>query len=204
MTPWYNIFMTQAVREAPVLKRIRWTVDEYFRLARLGLLGDRRVELLDGQIIEMLAQANPHRLAVSKIARRLFNHFPAESHWVVVQGTLVLSKSSAPDPDLHVFDVTEGTPDEELPRPFLVIEVTDTTYRKDSGPKLRAYASAGIADYWIVNIPAHRVEVYRSPANSTGKKSGWKYVKIESFSYGQQIQLLARPDLSFPVDALLP
>jgi Uma2 family endonuclease len=196
--------MNPAVREPPSLKRVRWTVDEYFRLVKLGLLGDRRVELLDGQIIEMPAQANPHRLAVSKGARLLFSKFPPESHWVVVEGTLLLSKRSAPDPDLHLFDVPEGTPDADLPLPVLVIEISDSTYRKDSGPKLRAYAAGGVRDYWIVNIPAHRVEVYRSPENPTGKKSGWRYSERTFFTHGQQVPLLARPDVTLPVDGLLP
>jgi Uma2 family endonuclease len=196
--------MNPVVREPPALKHVRWTVDEYFRLVKLGLLGDRRVELLNGRIIEMPAQAHPHRLALSKLARLFFSRFPPESHWVVVEGTFVLSKHHAPDPDLHVFDVPEGTPEADLPLPIIVIEISDTTYRKDSGAKLRAYAAGGVRDYWILNIPLHRIEVYRSPENPTGKKSDWQYADRAFFSYGQQVQLLARPDVSFPVEALLP
>lgn len=186
------------------MKRIRWTVKDYFRISEAGVLDDRRVELLNGEIIEVLAQANPHRLAISKGARLLFQHFPPSSHWVVVQGTFILSRYSAPDPDFHVFDVPEGTPDDQLPLPFLVIEVSDTTYRKDAGPKLRAYAAAGVRDYWIVNMPAQRVEIYRSPETSTGKKSGWRYAQTELFTRGTQVSPLARPDISFPIDSLLP
>jgi Uma2 family endonuclease len=196
--------MNPVVREPPAVKRVRWTVDQYFRMSEAGIFDNRRVELLNGEIIEVQAQANPHRMAITKGSALLLQHFPLTTHWVVVQGTFLLSKLSAPDPDFHIFDVPAGTPDNQLPLPFLVVEVSDTTYRKDSGPKLRAYAASGVRDYWIVNIPAQRVEVYRSPENPAGKKSGCRYADRTFCSRGQQVQLLARPDLSFAVDALLP
>ena len=57
---------------------------------------------------------------------------------------------------------------------ILVIEVSDTTYLKDSG-QLRTYcAAAGVPDYWIVNLPQDRVEL-SSPHNPAGKRSGWRY-----------------------------
>src|SRR5688572_635851 len=101
-------------------KRVRWTVKDYFRMAEAGLLDDRRVELIDGEIIEVPAQANPHRTSVTKISRLLHNAF-GSAYWVVIQGTLLLPRYGAPDPDFHVFDVPVGTPDDRLPLPLLVI-----------------------------------------------------------------------------------
>jgi Uma2 family endonuclease len=190
---------------ATVAKRVRWTVEDYFRMAEAGLFDDRRVELIDGEVIKVPAQAHPHRLSISKTNRLLVAAFAPSSYWLVVQGTLVLSKYSAPDPDFHVFDVPEGTEQERLPLPFLVIEISDTTYRKDSGPKLRAYARAGIGDYWIVNLPERRVEVYRRPENSTpGRRSGWRYADVRTHGPGAVIHPLRLPKLAIPVDAMLP
>jgi Uma2 family endonuclease len=196
--------MNPVVREPPALQHVRWTVKDYLRMSEAGVFDGRRVELLNGEIIEVQAQANPHRLAITKGSRALLEQFPLNSHWVVIQGTFLLSENSAPDPDLHVFDVPAGTPDDKLPLPFLVIEVSDTSYRKDSGPKLRAYAEGGVRDYWIVNIPAQRVEVFRLPENPTGEADGWRYADRALFSRGQHVSLLARPDISLAVDALLP
>src|SRR5205085_870434 len=119
---------------AALAKRVRWTVKDYFRMAEVGLFQHRRVELLNGEVIEVPAQAHAHRLSVSKTSRLLQTAFPPASCWVVIQGTLALSRFSAPDPDFHVFDVPEGTDEAQLPLPFLVIEISDTTYRKDAGP----------------------------------------------------------------------
>lgn len=186
------------------LKRVRWTVDDYFRMAEMGLFDDRRVELIDGEVIEVPSQAHPHMLAISKITRLLLGAFAPAEAWVVIQGTLRLSRYAAPDPDFHILDVREGTPEEKLPLPFLVIEVSDTTYLKDSGRKLRMYAKAGIAEYWIVNIPEQRVEVYRQPENPVGGASGWRYATVQPFGRGEYVQPLARADLSFLVDDMLP
>jgi len=186
-------------------KRVRWTVPEYFRMDRIGLFKHRRVELINGEVIEVPAQATPHRAAVTNISDLLLNAFPRSGNWVVIQGTLRLSRYDAPDPDFHVFDVPVNTPDDQLPAPLLVIEISDTTYRKDAGPKLRAYARGGVPDYWIVNLPSRRVEVYRRPENPTpGRRSGWRYAEVNHFAPGQSVIPLLRPMISFPVDALLP
>lgn len=126
------------------LKRVRWTVSDYFRIADAGLLDNRRVELIEGDVVECAAQDNVHMSAVSRIARLLLGDF-TDADWAIIRGTLIIPRHDAPDPDFHVFDVPIGTPDEQLPTPILVIEVSDITYLKDSGPKLRTYARAGRA-----------------------------------------------------------
>lgn len=109
------------------------------------------------------------------------------------------------DPDFHVFDVPTGTPDEQLPLPFIVIEISDDTYATDVGLKQRIYARAGIADYWIVNIPQRRIEVYRRPVNATPRRrSGWRYADVTHFKPGDTLHPLVRADIAIAVDSLLP
>jgi Uma2 family endonuclease len=193
----------RVIMKTAVVKRMRWTVDQYFRMSEMGLFDNRRVELLDGEIIEVPAQGLPHRLAISRITRLLVAAFDPAQFWVAFQGTVILSRFSAPDPDFYVLDVPEHAPPRELPTPFLVIEVSDTTYRKDAGPKLRAYARAGVPDYWIVNLPKQQVEVYRHPENLTGKRSGWQYAGVSMLGRGENVSPLHRPDLAFPLDQML-
>jgi Uma2 family endonuclease len=122
----------------------------------------------------------------------------------VVQGTLPLGRFGAPDPDIHAFEAPEGTPEELLPKPFIVLEVSDKSYRKDSGIKVRQYASAGIQDYWIVNLNASRVEVYRKPENRTGKRKDWRYSEVKHYKPGQKVRLLALPKVAIAVNEMIP
>ena len=186
-------------------KRLRWTVRDYFRLGEIGL-PRRRVELLDGVLILSPPQSTAHMAAVSRAVRVMVELFHPRVDWVVIRGTLCLPRHNAPDPDFHVFDVPTGTPDEQLPLPFILFEISEAnTYAIDAGLKQRIYARAGIADYWIAHIPQRRVEVYRRPENPTpGRRSGWRYADVSHFKPGDTLHPLARPNIAIAVDALLP
>ena len=187
------------------VRRLRWTVKQYFRMTELGLLDDRRVELLDGDLIETPRQSHGHRASVSRLCRLLLEAFPHDrSTWIVIRGTLILGRHNAPDPDFHVFDAPAGTPDRELPTPFLAIEISDDdTYDFDTSSKLRVYARAGVEDYWVVNLSERRVEVYRQPENLTGKRTDWRYASVTTRGAGEAVTPLRRPDLTFPVAQML-
>jgi Uma2 family endonuclease len=183
----------------------RFTTAEYQKMADAGVfdLVDERVELINGRIYRMAPQLDPHIFAITKGAQTLFaTRQPNEL--IMIQGTLRLDKYNAPDPDLQWYGVPIGTPVRRRPLPILLIEVSHTTYKRDSGVKLRLYARHGIADYWIVNIPADRVEVYRDPQNPTGKSADCRYDSVQPFTRGQSNSPLARPSVSLAVNELLP
>jgi Uma2 family endonuclease len=181
---------------------IRFTVGEYLRMSSAGIFGSRRTEFVDGRIKKMAPQDDRHMWSVSKITRLLV-HATTSKDTLIVQGTLYLDEHNAPEPDFHLFDVPIGTPREKLPLPILVLEVSDTTYRRDSQSKLRLYARCGIADYWIVNLRDNRVEVYREPGNPTGKDSGWRYASVSHLSAGETVAMLKRPKVRFQAESLL-
>jgi Uma2 family endonuclease len=185
------------------LPTTRFTVDELFRLVEADALGTRRVELINGRIYRMAPQAVPHMTAITNASESL-SRIAMPTDWVVVQGTLILDRFSAPDPDLLLLPVPRGTPVHQWPKPILLIEVSDTTYRKDSGIKLRKYASHGVPDYWIENLKQDRIEVYRGPMNPTGKLRDCHYASVEHFFRGQSIPVASRPGVMLKVDALLP
>lgn len=182
---------------------VRFTVDEFFRLVDADALGTTRVELLNGRIYRMAAQATPHMTAISKAVRAFAKVVPSEE-WLIIQGTLKLDEYSAPDPDLMWVPCREGTGWESWPTPVVLIEVSETSYRKDSGVKLRTYAFHGIKEYWIANLKADRIEVYRQPENPTGHLKDCRYASIQHFSRGSSITLLSRPAVTIAVDDLLP
>jgi Uma2 family endonuclease len=185
------------------LPHIRFTVDELFRLVEADALGTTRVELINGRIFRMAPQGGSHMAAISRGAKALLR-VAGLSEWVILQGTLILNRYSAPDPDILWLPVPEGTPVHEWPDPILLIEVSDTSYRKDTGIKLRTYAFHGIPEYWIENLQAERIEVYRQPQNPTARLRDCHYASVEYFGRGRSIAVAARPGVMLAVDELLP
>jgi Uma2 family endonuclease len=182
---------------------VRFTVDELFRLVEADVLDGTRVELLNGRIYRRGPQAVSHMAAISGGFAALFRVARADD-WVIIRGTLILGRFSAPDPDLMLVPIPPGTPAHLWPDPLLVIEVSDTTYRKDSGIKLRTYAFYGVPEYWIENLRADRIEVYRQPQNPTGRLRDCHYASVQHFGRGQSIPVAARPGVTLAVDELLP
>ncbi len=182
---------------------VKFSVSEYLKLDRSGIFRNQRVELIKGRIFKLSPQAHPHRLVITYANEVFSSLFKRDKFWVVLQGTYFLDKYNALEPDLHVFNVRAGTPEEKLPNPFLVIEVSHKTYKRDSGVKLKLYAEAKIQEYWIVNIKEKRIEVYRSPTKSR-TETAWYYKDVTHYTKGQKITLLAQPKVSIKVSEILP
>lgn len=153
----------------PELPRHRWTVDEYHRMGEVGLLDpDIRVELIEGEIVEMAPIGDLHA-AISNRLTRLLVMTVGERGIVAVGNPVRLSENSEPQPDFTVLRPRAGY-ETRGPRPedvMLAVEVSDTTLRRDRRVKLALYARAGIPEFWIVNLEPREVEIYRSPAGDT-------------------------------------
>jgi Uma2 family endonuclease len=135
----------------------RLTRDEYYRMAETGILApDARVELVEGEIIDMAPIGSPHAARVSRLAK-IFTLALAERAIVNVQNPLVLNEYSEPEPDITVLRYREDFYAGGHPRPedvLLVIEVADTSLQYDRDVKLPLYAAHGIPEYWLVDLPA--------------------------------------------------
>lgn len=144
-----------------------WTRAEYARLVDTGILGpEDRVELLDGEIIEMSPEKSRHAATIDLVAEALRQVFGA-GFLVRVQHPLGLGDRSEPEPDVAVVrgsarDYVAAHPE----RAELVVEVSDTSLVYDRGRKAVAYARAGIPEYWIVDIVEAQLEVHREPSSS--------------------------------------
>ncbi len=181
----------------------RFSYAEYERMADAGVFGYRRVELINGRVYRMAPQRDPHMIAITKVGRAL-ERAALPSDWIISQGTMRLDAFSAPDPDFQWCPVPLATPEHLRPLPILLVEVSHTTYKHDRGVKLRKYAEHRIADYWIVNLRADRIEVYRDPFSATGKPADYRYRSEQYFTRGQSITPLLRATVSIAVDDLLP
>ncbi len=134
------------------------------QMVEAGILGeDEPVELIRGQLVAMSPSNTPHAVAVMKTYDALRTSCP-RSFSVMSQSTYRLLDDSIPEPDMAVF---RGQPDDLFggyPTPVLVVEVAGTTLRTDRTVKQALYAEAGVPEYWILNLGARTLEVYRDPA----------------------------------------
>ena len=183
----------------------RWTRLEYERLIDHDFLReDDPIELLDGLLLVKEPQHSRHRTAVLLAARAVERAF-GEGWFVQTQSPIILDDRSEPEPDACVVrgsprDYTRAHPT----RPALVVEVAQSRLRLARGRKAAAYARAGIADYWILNLDGRVLEVYREPASPDTTRPHWGYSVIEVLGADSTVTPLAVPAATIRVADLLP
>jgi Uma2 family endonuclease len=178
---------------------------EYERLVEADVFGpEDRVELFDGRMIFKEPQHSPHATAIRLVERALVAAFGPG--WDVrPQMPVALDDESEPEPDVCV---VPGDPRDyrgaHPQRPVLVVEVALSQLRFDREHKGSLYARAAIADYWIVNIPERRLEVYRDPTRERATPFGWRYGRAVVLDPDAHVTPLARPAVTLAVADLLP
>jgi Uma2 family endonuclease len=184
---------------------LRLTADEYYKLCESEVMFERRVQLIGGEIIEMPAQKNWHAFGVGATEEALRIAF-GSNYWVRVQMSLDLSPHSVPDPDVAVIAGGRLTHRSAInpTTALLIVEVSDTTLSYDRRPKGSLYAAAGIADYWIVNIPNNQLEVYRDPVADPSERFGFRYNSRTILVAGEFVTPLALPGVQIAVMDILP
>ena len=176
-----------------------FTVDDYYRMAEAGILrpGDR-VELIDGEIIQMSPIGNRHAGCVNR-ATDLFTLLFRGKAIVTVQNPVRLSQYNEPQPDLVLakprtdyYASKHPTADDTL----LLLEVADTTLRYDRDVKLPIYAQLGIPEVWIEDLKHDCVLVFRDPSSN-------RYQTSLTFRPGDSLSTIAFPEIVITVDSLL-
>ena len=176
-----------------------FTVDEYHRIADVGILPEaRRFELVRGEIIEMTIPGSSHSGRVNRLTY-LFISRLGQAVIVSGQNPVPLGPQSEPMPDLGLLkprsDFYTGahpSPDDVL----LVVEVSDTTVRYDSTVKTSLYAEAGIPEYWLLDVNKDVLVVRVDP-------SGGEYRSVRILHRGDTISPLKLTSASFTVDEIL-
>lgn len=144
----------------------RFSVEEYYELARIGILGpDERVELIEGQIIPMSPAGSRHAELVSRFTHALMAGLPEDVR-IRPQCPVRFDGFSELEPDLALVRVTTEGFWARHPHPkevLLIVEVAESSLRRDRHVKLPLYARAGIPEVWIVDVATLRMEVHRQP-----------------------------------------
>ncbi|RME47171.1 MAG: Uma2 family endonuclease [Chloroflexi bacterium] len=181
------------------VERRLFTVDEYHQMAEAGIFTeDDRVELIEGEIVEMAPIGSRHAACVDRL-NRLFSNRIGERAIARVQSPVRLSEFSEPEPDLALLRPRPDFYAQAHPQPedvLLVVEVAETSVTSDRDVKVPLYARAGIPEVWLVDLAEETVEVYREPLPRG-------YAKIRRVWRGDELAPHAFPDRVFTADEIL-
>jgi Uma2 family endonuclease len=173
-------------------------VQEYHRMADVGILGaEERVELIAGQIWQMAAKGAGHSAAVTR-CDRVLRKVLGDRVLVRLQDPIQLDEYSEPEPDIAVVAPDADDYENNHPTPeqvYLVIEVADTTLKRDLEFKSLLYAKAGIVEYWVLEVINRQIQIFRSPSPNG-------YLKKQVVTEGDAISLLAFGDREILVSDL--
>ena len=181
--------------EEPEVSLRRFTVKEYHKLGEAGILNPNdRVELIEGLLVQM-APIGPEHQFILEALNDIFSEQKKGRFKVGPGRPIPIPDFNEPQPDMVLFKTDAGTrrrhaSPEQI---YLVIEVSDTTLKYDSEKKLLAYETARIPEYWIVDIPAQAVIVFRL-------NEGKKYQ--ETRHTGGSIAVQKFPDVFVYLDTL--
>ena len=178
------------------------TSAEYIALFEQGVLTEAdRVELIEGEVVEKMTIGPLHVGRVTRVDR-LLQRLLGDRALVVSQGAVLLSEISMPEPDFAIlrhrddfYESRHATPGDML----ALIEVADSSLSFDRGRKLRIYAAAGVAEYWLINLQRNVLEVYRQPGPHPRG-----YAAVATLRRGDRIAFLAFPELEIAVEELVP
>jgi Uma2 family endonuclease len=165
--------------------RHRLSADDFLQMARSGILHeDDRIELIDGDLIDMAPIGSEHASLTDWFNQSIVLAIGQQAI-VRIQSSLSLDKHSQPQPDVQVLRAREDYYRKAHPRAedvLLLIEVSDTTARFDRTVKIPLYAHHGVAEVWLVDVAQRSVEVYRDPQPATSA-----YRQMTAYRQGQLI-----------------
>lgn len=180
------------------LTRHAFTVEEWHRMGEAGLFDeDTRVELLDGEVVEMSPVGPRHAMCVNRLSRLLMDAV-GDGAIVAPQNPIVVGDRSEPQPDLALlippYERYLSTPTGA--DTFLVIEVADTSLARDRDVKAPLYGRGGIPETWIVNLQGDEVLVLGSPSDAG-------YLTSRRARRGTSLHVPVLADVTLKVDDIL-
>ena len=195
--------MPTAVTEVPYRAvptdppRKRWTRAECSAMEATGVWDQQRFELVEGELISKVPKNRPHVFSLTRVLAWMLSVFGTD--YVNPEASIDVAPednpTSEPEPDIIVLAKPMGEIMSGNPQPAeirLVVEISDTSLGFDLTKKAALYARAGIADYWVVDIPARRIVVHRDPR-------GGLYQSIAVYNDQESVSPLAAPGQEFRV-----
>lgn len=179
-----------------MLTSAKWSIQNYHQMITAGILCDRKVELLAGEIVEMSPEGPVHASRLRKVAHYIRERLGDVA--LVSEAHPITLSHSEPEPDLAIVRLPLSRYDTHHPYPqdiFWLIEISETTLAKDRQVKKQIYASAQIPEYWVIDLNSNCLMVFRQPQNQD-------YLYQETITQGT-LSPLAFPDCAIAVESLL-
>lgn len=187
--------------EEPTPKR--WTREEYFRLAEQGWFQNQRVELIDGEIVQLSPPSPPHSFSSDEI-RDIFQSLFGDGYWVRMQLPLSHGEYSQPEPDVSVVRGSRKDFQKAHPKSaVLVVEVSRTSLDYDTQTKPQLYAAMGVPEYWVLDLVHRQLIVHRQPLRDESNSGGY-YGSVIVLNEEDSVAPLEKPTASIAVGAMLP
>ncbi|MBI5206656.1 MAG: Uma2 family endonuclease [Candidatus Firestonebacteria bacterium] len=182
-----------------ILQIHRFTINEYYHLAKAGILQeDDNVELIEGRIIDMTPIGSKHASCVKRIMELLINRLQKKAT-IGVQDPIDLNEQTELEPDITILIKRADFYAEHHPRPedvLLIIEVADSSLEYDKTVKIPLYAKANIQEVWLINLIENIIEIYRNPS-----QIGYKF--YEKASKEDTIFPLCFPDINIKASEIV-
>ncbi|MGL4502747.1 MAG: Uma2 family endonuclease [Planktothrix sp.] len=175
---------------------LKWSVEDYHKMIDAGILCDRNVELLAGEIIKMSPESPSHYYTVKQGTKYLETLLTGKAD-IRFNGPITLSESE-PEPDIAIVRLPDSIYKDHHPYGediFWIIEVAKSSLKKDLELKLSIYAQANIQEYWVLDLSQKQLIVFRDPKNNI-------YLSQQIINQGN-INPLAFPNIEISVERLL-
>ncbi len=181
------------------VQRYRFTVDDYYQMGKTGILReDDRVELINGEIIQMSPIGGSHAYCVNMLVK-LFSSLYQQNYMLCVQNPIHLNEYNEPQPDFVIVDPSDLAHTKRHPQPediLLLIEVSDSTVKYDKQVKIPLYAEFGIKEAWCLDLNNSTLETFRQPT-PTG------YQAIQTYQSNQPVSPLAFPGMQMTTEQIM-
>lgn len=175
----------------------KWTIDEYHHMIAAGILSDRKVELLQGEIVEIPPEGEPHAYCSDEAGEYLAKLL-GERAKIRQAKPITLPNNSEPEPDIAIVQRLGRDYREHHPYPeniFWLIEYANSSLEKDLRKKSKIYAQVGIPEYWVVNLKKLHLVVFREPLDG-------EYATKLTLT-GGEIKPITFPDISIAVAQII-
>ncbi|MDJ0676994.1 MAG: Uma2 family endonuclease [Calothrix sp. MO_167.B42] len=183
----------------------RFTIDDYHRLIELGFLTENdRVELIRGELMQMVAKGTPHTVCNTSLIYEVIILLQRQA---VVRGQepITLPPNSEPEPDLVIAKNRSDCYLSNHPQPediLLVVEIADSTLKYDQESKLPLYAESEISHYWIFNLVTYCLEIYTQPYQDS--QGNFAYANKQVVLPNGSVNIPGFPDLFLDLSRIFP